>query len=180
MCRIEVGGGDTMGNFIGYEYKELRIERGMEGIYLDSFPCFGWEADTASGSALNAVIKELRFKRDRSIRNKAELTRLQRQFEASVHEITALEKSRTAKASIAAFSIGIIATALLAGATFSYLGGVLWLMVLLAIPGFLGWILPYFCYRSLYEKRSGEILPLIEAKYDEIYEICEKANRLRE
>lgn len=40
----------------------------------------------------------------------------------------------------------------------------------------------YGKYPSLYRKVAGrqakKITPLIEAKYDEIYEICEKGNRL--
>ena len=55
---------------------------------------------------------------------------------------------------------------------------ILWLTVLLAIPGFLGWILPYFLYRRLVRKKTAEIEPLQEQKYDEIDAICEKGSRL--
>lgn len=48
----------------------------------------------------------------------------------------------------------------------------------LAIPGFIGWILPYFIYKSVVKKQEEKAAPLIEAKMDEIYEICEKGNRL--
>ncbi len=50
--------------------------------------------------------------------------------------------------------------------------------ILLAVPGFLGWILPHFLYRRIAGKRTEKITPLMEAKYDEIYEICEKGNKL--
>ena len=52
------------------------------------------------------------------------------------------------------------------------------LCILLAIPGFLGWIFPYFVYRKVVRKETEKINPLIEKKYDEIYEICEKGNKL--
>lgn len=52
------------------------------------------------------------------------------------------------------------------------------LSIVLAVPGFSGWILPYFVYRRIQEKETKKITPLIEAKYDEIYEICEKGNKL--
>ena len=55
---------------------------------------------------------------------------------------------------------------------------VIWLMILLALPGFAGWILPCFLYRKLVQKKSAEVNPLIEQKYDEIYTICEKGNNL--
>ena len=50
--------------------------------------------------------------------------------------------------------------------------------IVLAIPAFLGWIAPYFLYRKMAEKQTEKLVPLIEAKYDEIYEICEKGNKL--
>lgn len=47
-----------------------------------------------------------------------------------------------------------------------------------AVPGFLGWIFPYFLYKKAAGKQAEKIAPLIQAKYDEIYEICEKGSRL--
>lgn len=52
------------------------------------------------------------------------------------------------------------------------------LSVLLAVPGFIGWLIPYFLYRKVAGKQTERIVPLIEQKYDEIYEICEKGNKL--
>lgn len=50
--------------------------------------------------------------------------------------------------------------------------------IILAIPGFLGWILPYFVYRKVMHGQIAKVNPYIEAKYDEIYELCEKGNKL--
>ncbi len=55
---------------------------------------------------------------------------------------------------------------------------IIWLCVLLAIPGFLGWILPYFIYRRGVKKRIEKVAPYIEAKYEEIDEICRKGYSL--
>lgn len=169
---------DGENSFIGYEYHSVTAARSMESVYADGYENFGWQREDAPSTAAGSGVVNMKFKRDRKIRNKAELTRLQRQFDACVGEITALEKSQSTAASIAAFTIGLFGCAFLGGATFSYLAGRLVLMVLLAIPGFLGWILPYFCYRSLLAKRSAKTAPLIEKKHDEIYDVCEKANSL--
>ena len=64
------------------------------------------------------------------------------------------------------------------GAVFAYLTGSLPLMVVLAIPGFWGWIVPYFCYRKLCSSRERQIIPLVEQKNDEIYAVCEQGCRL--
>ena len=165
-------------NFIGYEYRDIAVSRDMESLYADGYQNFGWTLDNASSPFIGLSSVTMKFKRDRKIRNKAELTRLQRQFDACVNEITAMEKSKETSAFIASMTVGLIGTAFLAGATFSYLGGLIVLCVVLAIPGFIGWILPYFLHNSTYAKKAAKITPLVEGKYDEIYEICERANNL--
>jgi len=170
---------ETMNHdFVGYEYKDIIVTRDKENLYADGYQNFGWKLDGAKNPIIGLYSAAMTFKRDRKIRNKAELTRLQRQFDACVSEITNMEKSKTSRASIIAFSIGLLGTAFLAGATFAFLSGMIPLCVVLAIPGFVGWVLPYFCYNNAFSKRCVEIAPLIENKYDEIYEICEKANGL--
>ena len=166
-------------NFIGYEYKDITTTRALEGIYADSYPSFGWTFDGAVPIPIIGINTiTLKFKRDRKIHNKAELTRLQRQFEACISEIIRMEKSKSVSASIVAFTIGIIGTACMAGATFAYLADLISLCIILAAPGLAGWILPYFMYNSTYAKKTIQITPLIEGKYDEIYKVCEKGNAL--
>ena len=143
--------------YVGFEYMEVPAARSMESMYVDSYTSFGWKFEGSSAGQEGSERIRLKFKRDRKLRNKAELTRLQRQFEA-------LERSKTTAASIAAFSIGLVGSAFLGGAVFAYLAGSLPLMVVLAIPGFLGWIVPYFCYRKLCSSRERQIIPLVEQK----------------
>ena len=164
--------------FIGYEYREITINRDLESMYADGYQNFGWALDTTSKPRVGINNITMKFKRDRKIRNKAELTRLQRQFDSYASEITSMEKSKATSASIIAYTIGLVGTAFMAGSTFAVLGGFIALCIVLAIPGFLGWILPYFVYNFTFAKRAVKVTPLIEAKYEEIYEICERANSL--
>ncbi len=122
----------------------------------------------------------LRMKRDRKLIHKMELTRLQRHFEACAKEIEVLEKSKTSVASAWALVVGILGTAFMAGATFAvtHEPPMILLCIILAIPGFIGWALPYFLHRHIAAKRAKKIQPMIEAKQDEIYQICEKGHAL--
>lgn len=165
-------------SFVGFEYMEVPTKRSMESFYVDSYQNFGWEYEENRTDEAQGDTVTLKFKRDRKICNKAELTRLQRQFEACAHEIEALERSKTTTATIAAFTIGLVGTALLGGSMFAYLNGLMMLMVVLAIPGFLGWILPYFCYQKIRSSRTEQIKPLIDQKNDEIYQVCEQGCHL--
>lgn len=176
----------TQKNFVGYEYKEVSSEEGRISFLLDGYENFGWEIDESlPGGGLTGGIQSknravIHLKRDRRIINKTELTRLQRNFEACVSEIEAMERSKTSTAAMWAVIVAVIGTAFMAGATFAATAQPpqIILCILLAIPGFLGWILPFFLYKRIGEKRAKELTPLIEEKYDEIYEICEKGNKL--
>lgn len=176
MCEKNAAGND----FIGYEYKDITVRREMEPLCADGYANFGW---TLEGVDITSTVQgtstaNMRFKRNRKICNKAELTRLQRQFEACVHEIQALERSKTTSASITAFTVGLIGTAFLAGSVFAYIGGMLAFSIVLAVPGFLGWMAPYFAYLKIRKDKTAKLTPLIEQKYDEIYAACEKAHKL--
>lgn len=166
-------------NFIGYEYMDINTSRQMEGVYTDSYPKFGWEMEGCFPSPLGLSSVNIKFKRDRKIRNKAELSRLQRQFDSIIMEIENLERSKTSTASITAITIGLIGTAFLAGSVFAFIyAEMIPLMIILAIPGFIGWFLSYYFYKKIKVKRSTVVIPLIEEQYDAIYETCQKAHSL--
>jgi hypothetical protein len=172
--------------FTAYEYKNITAAQGLESIYIDSFPNFGWELDGTTspldkGMSVphrGGAAVSLKFKRDRNIKNKTALAKLERQFEDSLQAIEGLERSKTSIAGIAAFTIGIIGAAFMAGSVFAYMAGMLPIMVILAIPGFFGWIFPYFCYTGVKAKQVQKVSPLIDKQFDVVYDVCEKAHAL--
>ena len=164
--------------FVGYEYSEVTVSQSMESVYADGYRNFGWELEGSSVPVGGVSSVKLKFKRDRKYRRSAEITRLQRQFDSCANEIVAMERSKGIGASTAAYVIGVLGTACMAGAVFAYLGSLIPLMILLAIPGLAGWVIPYFCYVAIRKKKCSQVDPLIDKKYDEIYTVCEKANGL--
>lgn len=178
--------GEERRNYVGYEYKEMTVDSDLGPLLLDGYENFGWEVNEnmPDGSGVGKPGREpkivLHLRRDRKILNKVELTRLQRNFEACVAEIQTLEKRKTSGATVYALILGILGTAFMAGSTFAVTAKPpnVVLCIVLAVPGFLGWILPYFVYRRVRERETGKLTPLIEAKYDEIYEICERGHKL--
>ncbi|NLO86288.1 MAG: DUF2207 domain-containing protein [Clostridiales bacterium] len=163
-----------------YEYSEITVKRSMESVYVDNLENFGWTLEGVSTPVGKIDSITLECKRDRKIPNKVELTRLQRQFEAQVNEIVTLEQSKVVKASAVAYVLGVIGTAFMAGSVFAVTAAppMIVLCIILAVPGFLGWVFPYFCFRSISKRKTEELIPIIDAKYDALYEVCEKANQL--
>lgn len=166
--------------FIGYEYKEITVPSEQASMFLDCYAAFGWEPDDNIPAASQFHMVTLRMKRDRKIVNKMELTRLQRNFEACANEIDKLEQSKTSAGTLWSLVVGIIGTAFMAGSVFAvtHEPPIYWLCIVLAIPAFLGWIFPYFVYRRKVTAQTKKIQPIIEAKQEEIYGICEKGHSL--
>lgn len=167
-------------DYIGYEYKEIHVPPEEASWYLDCYENFGWNRDENIAPSCGPHWAALCLKRDRKIINKMELTRLQQHFEACMREIGLLQKEKTSLASGAALTTALAGTAFMAGSTFAVVHEppMIWLCILLAVPGFMGWILPYFIYHRIVRKKVRQLQPLIEAKREEIYAVCEKGHSL--
>ena len=167
-------------DYIGYDYKTVTSDNEKASMLFDAYENFGWIPDESMPSKEFAGIVTLKLKRDRKIPNKAELTRLQQHFESCMDEIAALENSKAQKATIYSIAIGLIGTAFMAGSVFAVTAEppIIWLCIVLGIPGIIGWVLPYQLYKLFIKKRGVEVAPLIEQKYDEVHGICEKGNSL--
>lgn len=140
--------------------------------------CLTWTGEGVGEAVGKVDSVVMKFKRDRKIRNKSELVRLQRQFEACSAEIISLEKSKVTKAAGIAYAVGVIGCAFMAGSVFAVISGNIPLCVILAVPGLLGWVASYPIFRGISAKRTEVADPLIEQKYDELYSVCEKASAL--
>lgn len=81
-------------NFVGYEYKEVTVKKKFSSMYADSYENFGWKLESAHEGISGKKEIILKLKRNRKIIDKAELTRLQRQFESCMKEIRRMENSR--------------------------------------------------------------------------------------
>ena len=178
-------------NFIAYEYKEVTADIAQASFLMDGYVNFGWEIDenvmpdtTEKYSAKTGTHQHrktvIRLKRDRKILNKMELTRLQRNFDSCMEEILGLEASKRSGPTSVAIATGVLGTVCMAGSVFAITAEqpMMPLCILLAIPGILGWILPWFLYRWLVRRRSKKLAPIIEGKYDELYAVCEKGSDL--
>lgn len=165
-------------DFTGYEYRDITVKKTMQAVYADSFGSFGWIAEGIEETVGKVDSIIMKFKRDRKIRNKSELARLQKQFEACTDEIVSLERSKVTKAAAIAYAVGVIGCAFMAGSVFAVTAGNVPLCVILAIPGTAGWVAPYLIFRAVSGKKTKEVGPLIDQKYDELYSVCERANAL--
>ena len=163
-----------------YDYKKVTVEEDLCSQYMDGYASFGWKPDENLPTEKSGSKVTLHFKRSRNILNKTELIRLEQHYEACMKEISTLEASKGSRATAVSLTCGLVGCAFMAGSVFAVTAEppIIWLTVLLAIPGFALWGGTYFGYKAAKERRTAEVTPLIEAKYDEAYEVCGKAQQL--
>ena len=163
-----------------FDYMKVTVGDNLCSQYMDGYASFGWKPDENMPNEKSGGKVTLHFKRSRSILNKTELTRLQRHYEACMQEISVLEASKSSVPAIVSLTCGLLGCAFMAGSVFAVTAAVpiIWLTVLLGIPGFVLWGAAYFGYREAGRRRTEKVTPLIDAKYDEACAVCEKAQQL--
>ena len=166
--------------FGSFDYLKVTVEEELLSQYMDGYEKFGWKMDENVKPEKSMGKVTLHMKRSRHIINKVELIRLQRHYESCMEEICTLEASKSSVPTMVSLSCGIAGCGFMAGSVFAVTASppIIWLTVILAIPGFLLWAAAYFGYKAAKKHRIKKVIPLIEAKYDEACEVCEKAFRL--
>lgn len=163
-----------------FDYLNVTVDEKLCSQYMDGYQKFGWKQDENVPPEKNMGKVTFHMKRSRHIINKVELTRLQQHYESCMEEIATLEASKDSVPAMVSISCGLAGCGFVAGSVFAVTNTppIIWLMVLLAIPGFFLWGASYFSYRMVKKQRIRKVNPLIEAKYDEAYEVCDKAYQL--
>lgn len=162
-------------HFAMNEYLDVNVKQNLVQLCSDCYHALGWRIINTS-SGFDSVT--LKLQRIRKIKNRVALCDLQRKCEDAFIAIEKLEKSKTTKAMVVSLGVGMVGTVFMACSVFAYLDLLKPLSYILAIPGFIGWGLPYFLYKILLKKNTLITNPMIERNYDLIYEACEKAIQL--
>jgi len=163
--------------FMMNEYIDVNVNQKLVQLCCDCYKELGWTIINTSNS-MDSI--KMKMQRDRKIKNRAALCDLQRKCESAFTSIEKLERTKTLKAMAMSLGIGIVGTAFMAGSVFAYLAAMIPLCVLLAIPAFVGWALPYFIYKKIFIETSAKVSVMIDHNYDVIYDSCEKARHLIE
>lgn len=179
-------------DFIAYDYLKLEVLPDLEQLYVDCYQSFGWELTKVSETNINQdyyingrtflekPLVTLKFKRNRKIKNKAELLKLQKDMEDYFKKIDKLKKEPELIGTIYSMILGVVGLlfiifsilSLTSKTPFYILG------VINGIVGVVGVILAFFMYNKKRKQLQEKNEILIEEQYNNIYELCEKANNL--
>jgi hypothetical protein len=164
--------------FVAYEYLTLQVPRSLEPVYKDSFHNFGWTFEDYSPNLGKVGSTNLKFKRNRRIKNRPVVMELQRKCQTALETIDRLERSRGVSAFVTAMTIGLVGCGLLAGSVFAATDESWVVCFVLGIPGLLLWLLGYLSYNMVYSRKSAKVAPLVDREYEIVYETTEQANSI--
>lgn len=168
-------------DFTTYEYRTKTVKAKDQTRAIDMYEAFGWEVTATTPTYVDGVTISL--KRDRKLKHKQELNKLERQAEDTLQTINGLHRAKTLGASIFAYIFGVIATLVLGG------GMCLSMLIENNLPAFVGGIalgivgivlcgVNYFIYKKMTEKKIKQLLPIIDDNEEKMANILEKGNDL--
>lgn len=162
-----------------FDYVTIETEEKLAIEVVDCYESLGWKFVKREGT-LGLKIA-LTFKRDRKIKNKEQLNKIQPKIDEALKSINKFEGNKTKSAFCAAIITGVAGTLTLGGgmclcllntAIGAIIGGAVLGALGLGICG-----LGYLLYRKINIKKSAEMNVLIDKKRDEISRLCEEAQK---
>lgn len=174
-------------NYIPYEYLSINVNSDLEPLYIDSYENFGWipinkngKKDYYINSNPRQNLVNIKFKRDKNIKNKGKLDDYQKKCEQAFELIKKLEKEPHLKGTLYSLIVAFIATGFIALSVFAITGEkVIWFpAIFCGIIGIIGWIIPVFVYKNVKERKMLQNKPKIEEQYNLIYDTCKQARNI--
>lgn len=162
-----------------FEYARTTVRNELAQVAVDSYESLGYEL---TGQRISDATKQttLSFRRNRKVRGKAQLAKIQRSMDDIISTLDGLEKVKTRKASQQAIVIGVI-SALILGVGMCCT--MVWtnLMVpgiVIGVIGIIGCLFAYLRYRKICAQETARINPEIESAYDRLATHCEEAQTI--
>lgn len=167
-------------DFVSFEYKTKRVKAKDQTRVIDLYESFGWEVTSTTHAPGDSIT--LSLKRDRKLKHKRELVRLERQAENAFETINGLQRAKTLGANIFAYIFGCVAVLILGG-------GMSLIMLKNSIPALIGGIalgvvgitlcaVNSLFYKKLAAKKTATLTPVIEDSEEKLANILEQGNEL--
>lgn len=181
-------------DYIQYEYLSINVKSKFEPMIIDTYENFGWKIISSSALTdkedyyINNVgvngekLVNIRFKRDRKIKNKEKLNTLQRECEETFKKIDKLEREPHLKGTMYSLIVAMIGCVFLAISVFIITANQSLINYVISSPfgivGLVCWVLSYFKYIKTKAKFEEKNHPLVEEQHDVIYKACDGAQKL--
>jgi len=159
-----------------YEYKTVVAPKNLESLYMDSYGAFGWEQTSVGNAFVSVDQVSLALKRNRSLKNNIELTKMQTQLEGAFQNLKTIQAESNEVGVAQALTVGVLAALVLGvGMSLCMETDQLALGVIVGLIGLVGCATPYFIYRKIRGRSADRFSLATEEQYDRICHICAQA-----
>lgn len=162
-----------------YDYQDIEVKKHFKWLYLDYYPCFGWDVLETMPSENRKKYLHISFRRDYNIPGKDRLIHYQSKFDNCMSEIQNLEISMCFAPTVCAAIVGLIGIFFLVGA-FSFMSAEGKAGLFLMIPALAALFLAYPCYLAVLHAKQKQTEPFIQERYDELFQIGQSARQILE
>ncbi|WP_125570672.1 hypothetical protein [Lacticaseibacillus songhuajiangensis] len=162
---------------IHFQYCNVNVKQRYKWLYLDYYPCFGWEWLETVPAKAGQSYTQLTFRRKYTLQRHTDLQRAQNKFDSCMDEIDNLETSTGFAATTSALVLGIIGIFFIIGTILMMIKG--WdSAMLLLIPGSVAFLAAYPVYLIVKRNKEKQIVPFVSKRMDRLYEISLSAEKL--
>lgn len=171
-------------DYVAYEYTSITVKEELKQMYLDYYKYFGWiyindnkKTDYYINSNPSQDIVNLKFKRNRNIKNKEKLQELQTKCINAILKVNKLEKEPHEKATMYSLITGFMAIVFILLTVLCVTGTkILWIpAILCGLVGLACVVTPYFVYKKVFAKKELENREKIKKEQDIIDNACKEA-----
>lgn len=160
-----------------FQYCNVDVKRRYKWLYLNYYPCFGWEwLETIPANNGHAYV-QLTFRRKYTLQQQVRLQRAQNKFDSCMTEIDNLEISIGFAAATSALVLGIIGIFFLVGTILMVIKG-LGSGMLLLIPASVAFLAAYPVYLLVKKSKEQQIVPFVDKRMERLYEISLSAEKM--
>ncbi|MGN6712612.1 hypothetical protein [Anaerocolumna jejuensis] len=159
---------------VANEYIDVIVNRKLSRLCEDCYHTLGWKT-ISSSSGITSV--KLRLERNKKVKNRSELCKLQHECEDALIEIERLIKSRHKKAREMTWITLITASIFFIGSFIAYSFNFFPIAFLFAL-GFTGLGAACILYYKQIRKLGQNQIPELNSYYERIYHLCEKSEQL--
>ena len=154
----------------------------MEAMTTDAYNNLGWEVTSTTMADMNLNYVNISLKRDRKVKDKQELIKLQSKIDKALYDIEKLQKQMKMAGRCESLSVGVVGaltfgggmsmTMLLSGTAF-LVGGIALGCIGVGIS-----LLAYKVYKKIQDKKLVVLEPKHQTELDKLSSLCEEANAL--
>lgn len=164
---------------VHYDYQEIDIKKHFKWLYMDYYPCFGWEVLEVMASEKRNANLHISMRRKYDLRGKDRLCHYQARFDSCMEEIRNLEIARLFSATLSAVMVGLVGVIFIVGMIIMSKNSVFTALFML-IPAIIAFLLAYPCYLLVKKNKQKQIEPFMKERYEELFRIGQAAKEVLE